>query len=69
MASVEEVRALIIENSIVLKRELDAERDQYARQNANTIRSELNALFLSAFKAWLRKWLRSTSLSLITSTA
>ena len=41
----QQVRALIIENNVILKAELDRERDSYALQNANTIRSELNALF------------------------
>ena len=39
------VRALITENNVALKAELDRERDSYALQNANTIRSEFNALF------------------------
>ena len=45
MATEQQVRARIQENNIVLKAELDRERDSYALQNANTIRSELNALF------------------------
>ena len=42
----QQVRALIQGNNVALKAELDRERDSYALQNANTIRSELNALFM-----------------------
>ena len=41
----QQVRALITENNVALKAELDRERDSYALQNVNTIRLELNALF------------------------
>ena len=41
----QQVRALITENNVALKAELDRERDSYVLQSANTIRSELNALF------------------------